>query len=291
MDEINVLVIEDNKKDAILLESILLSEGYKTWVVSSGQEAVELFKSMNFAVVITELRMPTMNGQEITNEILKTRPLTSVIVITPYAFISSAVEVMEKGAYGYITKPFISGEVKIVTRHTVERFLLISSDKEKGQFAELSVRDALTGIYNRRFMKVYLDNRISMLKRASEKISVLMADIDYFKKYNDTNGHQAGDELLRKMSKLLQDSLRSEDIVFRYGGEEFMIFLDHTDKKGAQLVAERMRNTVSVYMPATISIGVATFPEDGDNFEALISQADTALYKAKDEGRNRVCVC
>ncbi|MDD5166676.1 MAG: diguanylate cyclase [Candidatus Omnitrophica bacterium] len=290
MEEVNVLVIEDNKKDAILLESILVSEGYKTWVVSTGKEGMDLIKNIAFAVVITELRMPSMNGQEITNEVIKASPLTAVIVITPYAFISSAVEVMEKGAYGYITKPFISSEVKIVVGHTVERYLLMSSDKEKEQFAELSVRDALTGIYNRRFMKVYLNNRIAMLKRASEKISVLMLDIDFFKNYNDTNGHQAGDELLRNISKLLQNSLRAEDIVFRYGGEEFMIFLDHTDKKGAQLVAERIRNTVSVYMPTTISIGVASYPEDGDTFEALISRADTALYKAKDEGRNKVCV-
>jgi two-component system cell cycle response regulator len=289
MNEINILLIEDKDDDAKLLQDIIKSEGYKVWRAESGAEALKLLKNTPFAIVITELHMPDMNGIEITRNLLKHNPQICVLVITPYTFINSAVEAMEKGAYRYITKPIIPAEVKIVLKHAFERFSLMTSDMEKEHFAEMSVKDGLTGVYNRRFLKVFVTNKITALKRVSEKFSILMVDLDHFKDYNDKNGHPAGDELLRKMSKLFQESVRSDDIVFRYGGEEFLLFLDHTDKKGANLVAERIRNTVTLYMPTTISIGVGTFPEDGDNLDGLVSKVDEALYKAKESGRNKVC--
>lgn len=288
MEEINVLVIEDKKEDASYLEDILHSQGYKVWIASSGEEGMKLFKNIPFSVVITELHLPNLNGTEITKEILRTKPNLSVLVITAYTFISSAIEAMEVGAYGYITKPFNASEINIVLERAIERYFLLSSEEDRKQFAELSVKDPLTGVYNRRFLKIYIPNKISTMKRLAEKFSLLLADIDYFKKFNDSNGHLAGDDLLRKMCKLFRETVRHEDFIFRYGGEEFLIFLDHTDKKGAIMVAERIRNLVNLYMPTTVSIGAGTFPDDGASLEDLFGKIDQALYKAKEMGRNRV---
>lgn len=291
MEEINILLIEDKKKDAAFLEEALHFLGYKVWLASGGEEGIKLVKSVPFVVVLTELRMSGMNGVEVTKEILKIKPNISVVVITAYSFISSAVEAMKEGAHGYITKPFNHSEIDIVIQRAVERFYLLSSDEDKKQFAELSIKDPLTGVYNRRFLKIYVPNKMSLMKRMSEKFSMLLVDIDHFKEYNDKNGHLLGDELLRKLCKLFEESIRLEDVVFRYGGEEFLIFLEHTDKKNAHMVAERIRNLVSLYIPTTISIGVGTYPDDEQNFDNLLSKVDQALYKAKELGRNRVENC
>jgi diguanylate cyclase (GGDEF)-like protein len=288
--EINILIIEEDKEHALFLEKVLKGVGYKTWIAYSGKEGISLTKSRNFATVVTELHLPDMDAKKLTQEILKINSNISVVIITTYTFIKSAIECMEEGAYGYITKPFNPSEVRIVVERAAERFLLLSSGREKERFVELSVKDGLTGVYNRRFLNVYMTNKISIMKRKAEKLSILMIDIDHFKQYNDTKGHMAGDELLKKMCKLFQESIRAEDIVFRYGGEEFVILLEYTDKRGASLVAERIRSLVNLYMPTTVSIGVGTFPDDGVTLEELIAKTDAALYKAKETGRDKVCV-
>jgi len=290
MDRTNVLIIEDKQEDSTLLETTLKNAGYKVWATPNGEEGIKIMRNVPFAVVVTELHMEPVSGIEVISEALKINPDISIVVMTAYTFIELAVEAMEMGAYGYITKPFNMAEIKIVVKRAAERTNLLSSKKEKEQFAEMSVKDALTGVYNRRFLKVYLNNKIFMMNRMIEKFSVLMIDIDHFKRYNDTNGHQAGDELLRKACKLFHESIRKGDMVFRYGGEEFLVFLDNADKESAFVVAERIRNTVSLYLPSSVSIGVGTFPEDAEDLDSLVGKADAALYKAKETGRNKVCL-
>jgi len=290
MERTNVLIIEDKPEDNTILETTLKTAGYKVWTTPSGEEGIKIMRNVPFSVVVTELHMEGTSGIEVISEALKINPDISIVVMTAYTFIELAVEAMELGAYGYITKPFNMSEIKIVVKRAAERTNLLSSKKEKEQFAEMSVKDALTGVYNRRFLKVYLNNKIFMMNRMIEKFSVLMIDIDHFKRYNDTNGHQAGDELLRKACKLFHESIRKGDMVFRYGGEEFLVFLDNADKESAFVVAERIRNTVSLYLPSSVSIGVGTFPEDAEDLDSLVGKADAALYKAKETGRNKVCL-
>ncbi len=290
MERTNVLIIEDKPEDSALLETTLKNAGYKVWATTNGEEGLKIMRNVPFSVVVTELHMEPVSGIEVISEALKINPDISIVVMTAYTFIELAVEAMEMGAYGYITKPFNMAEIKIVVKRASERTNLLSSKKEKEQFAEMSVKDALTGVYNRRFLKVYLNNKIFMMNRMIEKFSVLMIDIDHFKRYNDTNGHQAGDELLRKACKLFHESIRKGDMVFRYGGEEFLVFLDNADKESAFVVAERIRNTVSLYLPTSCSIGVGTFPEDAEDLDSLVGKADAALYKAKETGRNKVCL-
>jgi diguanylate cyclase (GGDEF)-like protein len=290
MAEVNILVIEDNPESAATLENTLKDVGYRVRVVAEPKEAMELLRNNSFAVVITELRCAKMNGIEVTKKVLKISPETCVIVMTFYSFINSAIEALEAGAYGYITTPLNTSEIRIVISRAVERYFFSSSDTEKKYYAELAILDGLTGLYNRRYFKELMSMEFSRQKRHTSDLSLLMIDIDDFKGYNDTHGHPAGDELLKKASEVFRKSLRESDIVCRYGGEEFTAMLLQTDKKGAQIVAERLRMQSSLYLPVTISIGVATYPQDAQDSDNLVEKADTLLYKAKQTGKNKVCV-
>lgn len=290
MAEINILVIEDNAEAAAILENTLRDVGYRVWVAAEPREAMDLLRNNAFAVAITELRSAKMNGVEVTKKAVKISPQTSVIVITFYSFINSAIEALEAGAYGYITKPLNTSEIRIVVNRAVERYFFSTSDMEKKYYAQLAMLDGLTGLYNRRYFKELLNMEFARLKRHTSDLSLLMIDIDDFKGYNDTHGHPAGDELLKKVSEVFKKSLRETDIICRYGGEEFLAMLLQTDKKGAQIVAERLRMQSSLYLPLTISVGIATYPHDAKDIDNLIEKADALLYKAKQSGKNKVCV-
>jgi len=290
MAEINILVIEDNPEPAALLEKTLLEIGYKPWIVSEPQEGLKLLQNMSFAAVITELRSGKMNGIEVTQAVRKTSLDTNVIVMTFYSFIASAIEAMEAGAYGYITKPLNTSEIRVVLERAVERYAFVSTTAEKNYYAELAIIDGLTGLYNRRYFKGIVEHEFTRLRRSGACLSLMMIDIDNFKIYNDTKGHPAGDELLKKAAEVFKESVREEDVVCRYGGEEFVVMLPGTDKKGSELVAERIRVQISLYVATTVSIGIATSPEDAPDSQSLLNKADAALYKAKQTGKNKwVC--
>jgi len=164
----------------------------------------------------------------------------------------------------------------------------------KAQLWEMAVSDSLTGLYIRRYFMVRFTDEHKRAKRYGKTFSVVMCDIDYFKNVNDTYGHQMGDMVLRTLGKSLQENIREVDVAGRYGGEEFVLLLPETPKEGAKVTAERLRERVAQLefekIPGiTISLGIATFPEDADNIDQLIQCADKALYQAKHDGRNRVC--
>lgn len=281
--EINILVIEDNPESAAILEKAIKSIGYKPWITAEPQEAMHLLRDNAFAAIVTETRSEKMNGVEVAKAAHKVSPNTNVVVITFYSFINSAIEAMEAGAYAYITKPFNTSEIRIVLEYAVERYLLLSSDQEKDHFAQLAVLDGLTGLYNRRYFKELIASEF----RRCRTISLLMIDIDNFKNYNDTNGHPAGDELLKKAAKVFKDSVREVDSICRYGGEEFVVVLPQTEKEGAKLVAERLCKQVNLFLPTTVSIGIANYPADAQDSAVLVEKADGALYKAKQTGKNK----
>ncbi|UCD90535.1 MAG: diguanylate cyclase [Desulfobacterales bacterium] len=163
----------------------------------------------------------------------------------------------------------------------------------KAQFREMAVTDFLTGLYIRRYFMVKLQDELIRAERYNKVLSVAMADIDRFKSINDKYGHATGDEVLKAASHFLRENLRQADIIARYGGEEFVIFFPETDKKSASILAERLRDGFSKIkldnLPQlSISIGVASYPDDGNDIQSLIHNADAAMYTAKQEGRNRV---
>ncbi len=160
-----------------------------------------------------------------------------------------------------------------------------------------SIRDGLTNLFNRRFMEIALDRELRLATRKMSALSLLMLDIDHFKRLNDTFGHEAGDEVLRGVGKILSESVRSEDIACRYGGEEFLVILPATEAETALMRAEDIRERVASMRLAsqgtplkdiTVSIGVSTFPRAGKTVGDLVGAADRALYAAKIGRRNRV---
>ena len=160
-----------------------------------------------------------------------------------------------------------------------------------------SIRDGLTDLFNRRFMEISLDRELRLASRKMSALSLLMLDIDHFKLFNDTFGHEAGDEVLRGVGEILSEMVRSEDIACRYGGEEFLVILPGTEAKTALLRAEDVRKRVASMRLAsqgktledvTVSIGVSTFPQAGKTVEDLVGAVDRALYAAKISGRNRI---
>lgn len=153
---------------------------------------------------------------------------------------------------------------------------------------ELSLRDPLTGLANRRLLDIMLDNLMGIARRYGTPLSVLIADIDYFKQYNDRFGHTAGDKLLISLAGIVRETLRESDLAVRYGGEEFLLLLPDTGCEKAVEVAERMRETILSKAGVAISFGVTCFHSDGESKGALIARADEALYRSKQEGRNRV---
>ena len=178
--------------------------------------------------------------------------------------------------------------------------LAIENAKLYTKARDLSVRDELTGLYNRRHFQAMLQVEWKRAVRFHRSLSILMIDADHFKKYNDTFGHLQGDNVLREMANLLRRNVREIDTVARFGGEEFVILLPDTDKKGATSVGEKLRKIIELHrfvegggqtIPSiTISVGIACYPEDVRELDDLIDHADIALYDAKDAGRNRV-VC
>jgi diguanylate cyclase (GGDEF)-like protein len=162
---------------------------------------------------------------------------------------------------------------------------------------QISQTDGLTGLYNRRHFQTLLRNEVSRAQRFGRRVSLALLDVDHFKNYNDTLGHLAGDELLRILSRVLQESVRCTDFVARYGGEEFCVILPEVDREGARSFCERLRNRIAEHpfpqracQPGgrvTVSIGCSTYPDDACSPEELLANADKAVYEAKGLGRNR----
>ena len=180
-------------------------------------------------------------------------------------------------------------------RRTLERAELTQTINE---LTELSLRDPLTGLYNRRVLKERMLEELSRAHRFGAPLSLMMVDIDHFKRINDTHGHAVGDLVIAHVAKLLAKDRRVSDIVSRYGGEELVLLLPHTPLEGALILADRLRETVQgspFRTPigkdhVTVSIGVAAYEHAMREPSELLELADRALYRSKREGRNRVCV-
>lgn len=294
-----ILVIDDEEVMRDLFTDVLSDAGYEVIAVGNPEEGVNKVKEMPFEVIITDLKMPGMDGIEVLRKARKIDPDISVIVITGYATVETAVEAMREGAYDYITKPFHQDEMKIVVSRAIERRFLFREAREKEYYRELSITDGLTRLYNHRYFHQLLEQEIVRAKRYPQFISLLMIDIDDFKRYNDVHGHLAGDEVLRKVGGILKAQVREADFVARYGGEEFAMLLPETNRKESIVPAQRLREMIEKtsfegedILPLgrlTVSVGVATYPDDAQTKTDLIRTADEALYEAKRLGKNRVC--
>ena len=290
-----VLVVDDDPLNRLVLEKTLCEE-HDVFLAKSAEEALAFVRTTQFDLILLDIVMPVMNGFELIVK-LKENPITQAI---PVVFISANQEHadeskgLELGAMDYITKPFSASIVRVRVRNQ----LLI---KQKNDLLEmLASIDGLTEIPNRRYLDENLSREWRRSKRGGSVLSVLLMDIDYFKRYNDTYGHRAGDECLKKVAQsLLAQCKRGSDFIARYGGEEFAAILPDVSKEEAIAFANKLRSAVNKLniehktslnaQCITISIGVATMENGRSTSEhSLLEEADLGLYEAKEAGRNRV---
>ncbi len=305
-----ILVVDDVPVNIQLLVTYLSAEGYEVISAKDGRDAMKAVKEHQPDLVLLDVMMPKMNGFEVCQAI-KSDDATKfipVILVTALNEPEDKVKGMNSGADDFLAKPFNKLELLVRVRsllrikhlHDELQEKVIELQRTKEELRQLAITDGLTGLYNYRYFKEQLQQELNRAHRHNLNISVVMIDIDHFKRYNDKNGHPAGDVVLKDIARLLRDNVRNIDLAARYGGEEFSLILIETDKPPAKIVSEKIRKLVEDYDFAyessqpdgklTISSGVATFPEDGEDFDTLVSQADQRLYRAKESGRNLIFV-
>lgn len=299
-----VLIVEDDPLSRSLLGLYLEQEGYTYVAAENGREALELFNRQQFSIVITDWLMPEMDGTTLCRAIRSQARAhyTFLILITSNSSPNSLIEGLEAGADDYIVKPLNPAELRVRLKGC-RRILDLENSLQRSlaEIHELSIRDPLTGAFNRGYFDQQLEHEIQRAYRYQRSLSLILCDLDHFKLINDTYGHQAGDKVLKQCVQNISRSFRSQiDWVARYGGEEFFIALPETDAAGCAVVAERMRERMSftpdeagkAALKVTASFGTVTLVPDRQGMKTsaqeLIQRADTCLYQAKQAGRNRV---
>lgn len=303
-----ILVVDDVPLNIQLLKTYLSSEGYHILSAKDGSEAIEQAKKLKPDLILLDVMMPKMNGFEVC-KIIKSDMKTQfipIILVTALNELDNKIKGMDSGADDYLTKPFnkleLMARVRSLLRtkylHDELQNKIIELQKAKEELRRLAITDGLTGLYNYRYFKEQLNQELNRAQRHELNTSLVMLDIDYFKHYNDTNGHPAGDKMLKELAQLLKNNIRNIDLAARYGGEEFALVLLETDKASAEIVAEKIRKLVEKHKfdfedsqpngKITISAGVATFPTDATDFDKIVAVADQRLYQAKQSGRNAV---
>ena len=288
MEPKNVLVVDDDAAFCSVVEVVLSERGYQVVTATDPRRALELLHRGDFDTVLLDLVMPDLDGLELLDRIREHWNVLPIVVVTGHGGAENTLEAMRRGATDFVTKP--------VTGPLLD--LRIRSAWDLEQARRLANTDGLTGLYNHRYLQERLRHEVQRATRYGRQLSLVMADLDHFKAYNDAHGHPRGDEALITIAHTLRQISRSSDVVARYGGEEFTLILPETPGDEARVLAERARKCVEslelsgrdafTTVRVTLSAGIASlYP--GCTQEALIEAADGALYRAKREGRNRVC--
>jgi diguanylate cyclase (GGDEF)-like protein len=304
MQKPQILIVEDDPVCRSLLELHLDQEGYSYTSASNGLEALQLYNTHRFSIVITDWLMPEMDGTALCKAIRNeaNEYYTFIILVTSKSSPEELIEGLEAGADDYIIKPINPAELRVRLKGA-QRILNLENSLQQSlsEIHELSIRDALTGAFNRGYLDQQLAHEVQRAYRYKHPLSLILCDLDHFKLINDTYGHQTGDEVLKHCVQNISHSIRNSiDWVARYGGEEFLIALPETDAAGCSIVAERMRERISFSpdnndsptIKVSASFGTVTLQPGSQpghiSAADLIQCADICLYQAKQSGRNCV---
>jgi diguanylate cyclase (GGDEF)-like protein len=294
----HILVVDDSRLVRRVVAGFLRKDGYEVDEAEDGQVAVSRLESRHYDVVITDLNMPGVDGFGVLEAVRNGSSGAEVIVLTGAGANDAAIAVraLRLGAHDFLTKP-PSGSAEVIL--TVERALEKKRLRDANavlvrQLEALTRTDPLTGAANRRALDETLSREHTRARRYDLSLSVIVADLDHFKRVNDEHGHATGDEVLKAFVQRAAEVLRESDGLFRTGGEEFLVVLPHTDPEGAVAAAQRLVDGVAArpLRPGlgtiTVSAGVASAQGKALASFDLVAAADAALYQAKSAGRNRV---
>lgn len=285
----SILSVDDDMEMLDLLHEVVSQLGHDSMTAVDGVDALEKLEENQFDIVITDISMPRMNGIELTKRIKADLEDTDVLVVTGYQEEYKYTDVIEIGASDFISKPFNINELEAkINRIIRERQL-------RAELKKLSIRDGLTGLYNRRYFDENLKREAIRAFRQHYGLFLLLVDVDNFKDYNDHFGHQKGDELLKELARLMMLYSRDNvDSVYRYGGDEFAVIIPHAEHKQAMMVAKRLRSKFNMCKlgSASLSMGMAQL-QGGLNtlehdLENLLRTADQYLYLAKNNGGDQI---
>ena len=309
-----VLVADDDIGIRTVIAEVLGDDGFDVTTAENGDEAWQKFEKESYEIVLTDIRMPLLDGLQLLQRIRTKTPMTCVLILTSFASVASSVQALKDGAFDYLIKPFESLEVvSRAVQRAVEHIesarereaaldSLIRKNMELGQlnkvFHDLASRDGLTGLYNHRFVQNTLRLEFERAQTSGYLLSVIVLDVDHFKDYNDTHGHLMGDYVLKSLADLLQQNVRDNDIVARWGGEEFVIVCPKCTPESAHALAARLCKTIAAHpfegretQPKryiSVSVGVAAMTVRTLDPSELIRAADAAVYEVKRNGRDGV---
>ena len=295
-----ILIVDDRASSYERLAATLKTE-HAVEIESNPADALFHAAEGNFDTLIVSLGFENFDGLRLCSQVRsleRTRNIPILAVSEPENT-ARLVRGLEIGVNDYLIRPIDKNEMLARVRTQIKKKRYTERLRDNVQLSiEMALTDALTGLFNRRYMETHLATLVEQAATRSKPISLLILDIDYFKSINDGHGHDAGDDVLREFALRIRKSIRNIDLACRYGGEEFVIVMPETDMAVATKVAERLRRRIATepfaiqngtgQLDVTISIGIAALGGAGDSAGAVLKRADQALYRAKRDGRNRV---
>ncbi len=275
----SMLIVDDNALVRDTLFRLVQTLGFSVDAVSSGPEALEALERKPYSFLLTDMKMPGMDGMDLIRESRHRYPDLSIISMTGYSEGYRYVDVINAGASDFIKKPFDIEELEAKIRRIINERAL------REELNRLSITDALTGLYNHRQFFLRLREEVVRARRQKQDLSIVLIDLDDFKAYNDTHGHLAGDEVLRHVGDLIRNCIREGvDTGYRYGGDEFAVILIDANAEAARTITNRMKAGFEEYGRIRASFGIARLNGEMTERE-LVEQADQELYRNKQRNK------